>query len=211
MLPPLVLLHGLGTGPEAWRPQIDALSESRTVVAPPLDAAFDQMDGIGAPFDLCGLSLGALRALAYVTERPPRVRRLVLCAGFASLPLHLKLLQYAIASIVSILPAGPVRRGLVSAVPEEHRPKALEDLRDLSGRELGRIMREGARFRMLRAPAVPTLVLCGERDRLNKKLSERLARAVPGARFALVPEAGHVANLDNPQAFTELLLEFLGE
>ena len=96
MPPPLVLLHGLGTGPEAWRPQIDALSGSRPVVVPTLEAAFEQMDAIAVPFDLCGLSLGALRALEYVTKRPRRVRRLVVCAGFARLPLHLKLLQYAL-------------------------------------------------------------------------------------------------------------------
>jgi pimeloyl-ACP methyl ester carboxylesterase len=40
-------------------------------------------------------------------------------------------------------------------------------------------------------------------------LSRRLAEVLPDARFELVPDAGHVANLDNPEAFTELLREFL--
>jgi 3-oxoadipate enol-lactonase len=55
----------------------------------------------------------------------------------------------------------------------------------------------------------PTLVLCGERDRLNLPLSRALARAIPQARFEVVPDAGHVANVDNPDAFNLLLAEFL--
>ncbi len=56
---------------------------------------------------------------------------------------------------------------------------------------------------------MPTLVLCGERDRINLKLSRRLAEGLPDARFEVVPGAGHVANLDNPEAFNTLLREFL--
>ena len=56
---------------------------------------------------------------------------------------------------------------------------------------------------------MPTLVLCGERDRINVKLSRRLAETLPDARFEIVPAAGHVANLDNPKGFNRLLGEFL--
>ena len=56
---------------------------------------------------------------------------------------------------------------------------------------------------------VPTLVLCGERDRINRGLSRKLGELVPNARFELVPGAGHVANVDNPDAFNRLLGAFL--
>ena len=49
---------------------------------------------------------------------------------------------------------------------------------------------------------MPTLVLCGERDRINVRLSRRLAEILPDARFEVVPDAGHVANLDNPKPST---------
>src|SRR3954454_8784830 len=35
-LPPLVLLHGLGTGPSAWGPQVALLEVERRVMAPSL-------------------------------------------------------------------------------------------------------------------------------------------------------------------------------
>jgi 3-oxoadipate enol-lactonase len=70
-------------------------------------------------------------------------------------------------------------------------------------------MRDGASFSLPRLPAVSVLVLCGERDRVNLALSRRLAEALPDARFETIPDAGHVANLDNPDAFTALLRDFL--
>ena len=43
--------------------------------------------------------------------------------------------------------------------------------------------------------------------RLNLKLSRELAETLPDARFEVVPAAGHVANLDNPAAFNQHLLD----
>ncbi len=188
---PLVLLHGIGTGPEAWRPQVEALSGGREVLTPrvPLDLerAVEELDALVAePSDLCGLSWGGLVALRYALERPARVRRLVLTAAFASLPLHLRALQAVLAFAVRVIPRAP--------------------------HELADPMREGVRFdarAQLRELDVPTLVLCGERDRLNIRLSRELAELIPDARFELVPHAGHVANVDNPDAFNRLLAAFL--
>lgn len=73
-------------------------------------------------------------------------------------------------------------------------------------------MREGARFDLreqARRLETPTLVLCGERDRVNLPLSRSLASVLPNARLEIVPEAGHVANVDNPRAFNAALDAFL--
>lgn len=62
----------------------------------------------------------------------------------------------------------------------------------------------------LRSISVPTLVICGERDRVAPlELSEEIAAGIPGARLEVLKDAGHVANADNPVAFTALLREFL--
>jgi pimeloyl-ACP methyl ester carboxylesterase len=189
--PPLVFLHGIGTGPEAWREQVEAFQQSREVftpkVAPSLDQASADVEALGlACADVCGLSWGSLVALRYALARPERVSRLVLAAGFASLPIHLRMLQYAMSALVRVVPGAP--------------------------HELGRPMREGARFDVREQAGrleTPALVLCGERDRLNLSLSRSLARILPNGRFEIVSGAGHVANLDNPLAFNELLGAFL--
>ncbi len=59
---------------------------------------------------------------------------------------------------------------------------------------------------------VPALVLVGEEDTLTPpEEAKALARALPQARALILPEAGHLANLENPLAFRTALLGFLAE
>lgn len=63
----------------------------------------------------------------------------------------------------------------------------------------------------LPAIAVPALVVVGEDDELTPPpAAEALAGAIPSARLAVVPAAGHLSNLENPEAFNRALGEFLG-
>lgn len=56
----------------------------------------------------------------------------------------------------------------------------------------------------------PTLVLVGDEDVLiPPEHSKTIAAAVPGAELVLIDGAGHVANLDQPEVFTEHLVRFL--
>jgi 3-oxoadipate enol-lactonase len=36
-----------------------------------------------------------------------------------------------------------------------------------------------------------------------------MAKAIPGARLEIVPDAGHVANLENPEVFNRAFADFL--
>ena len=201
----LVLLHGLGTGPEAWQPQLDELGPEWTVLAPRvrLDCGFTierEAERLlrqlpAEPFDLCGLSLGALVALRMTLDDPGRVRRLALCAGFASLPVRFRLLQAAVGTIAALVPA-----------------RARGELGSLDRSAVRAVFREGRRFDVsaeLGRLRMPVLVLVGERDRANTGLSTALAEALPHARLEVVTGAGHVANVDAPEAFTAALRSFL--
>jgi 3-oxoadipate enol-lactonase len=58
--------------------------------------------------------------------------------------------------------------------------------------------------------SVPTLVVVGESDALVPlEVAERMATAIPGARLEVVADAGHVANLENPDHFNRAFAEFL--
>src|SRR5207247_8554561 len=101
---------------------------------------------------------------------------------------------------------GFLHRQLVSELPEPYRARALDEIAPLRPRELSRLMWEAAGFEVDRGLIVArTLVLCGERDKANLPLAEALARGVRNSTYALVPNAGHVATLDNPAAFSALL------
>jgi 3-oxoadipate enol-lactonase len=58
--------------------------------------------------------------------------------------------------------------------------------------------------------AAPTLVLAGAQDLLFPVPEcEAFARAIPGARFAVVADAAHAIHAEQPEAFNRRVLEFL--
>src|SRR5262249_40931819 len=56
---------------------------------------------------------------------------------------------------------------------------------------------------------VPTLVLVGAGDQPFLAASEYMAAKIPGARKVVIPDAGHTANVDQPEAFNRAVLELL--
>jgi pimeloyl-ACP methyl ester carboxylesterase len=58
--------------------------------------------------------------------------------------------------------------------------------------------------------ACPTLVLAAEHDRLAPpKTMERMAARIPGAAYACIAGAGHLANFERPDEFNRILDAFL--
>jgi 3-oxoadipate enol-lactonase len=58
--------------------------------------------------------------------------------------------------------------------------------------------------------SVPTLILVGEHDAVTPPAASRaMHERIPGSHLHLIPEAGHMSNLENPAAFNEQLLAFL--
>lgn len=62
------------------------------------------------------------------------------------------------------------------------------------------------RTALLSTIACPTTVVCGVEDTVTPPAEcEALARAIPGARFVLIPDAGHLPNIERPGAFARVL------
>jgi len=65
-------------------------------------------------------------------------------------------------------------------------------------------------YRRLPRVSAPTLVVHGEQDRLIPPVNGRVvARRIPGARFELIPNAGHLLTTDQLAPCVNLMLEFL--
>ena len=56
-----------------------------------------------------------------------------------------------------------------------------------------------------------TLVMCGDQDKPRPPSEAKEMAELIGCPCVLVPEAGHISNLENPQFVTKALLEFLAE
>lgn len=67
----------------------------------------------------------------------------------------------------------------------------------------------GDRLPELHSVQVPVLVLVGEADSPFRKPSARLAEAIPGAELAVIPDAGHSPQFENPDLWWQALSKFL--
>ena len=57
---------------------------------------------------------------------------------------------------------------------------------------------------------VPTLLVYGDQDvRAPLSVAEDLHRSIPGSTLAVLPDAGHVCNLEASEAFNQTVRSFL--
>ena len=58
--------------------------------------------------------------------------------------------------------------------------------------------------------ALPTLILCGDADRMTPvKFSQFLQKQIAGSQFIVVPGAGHMVMLEQPATAAEAVAYFL--
>lgn len=223
----IVLVHAFGSSSRAWTPQLLALSDRYRVLAPDLpghgdangpftlDRAVESVkvaieDG-GGRAHVIGISGGAVVALLTCLEHPTQVASLVLSAGVAHPP-RVFVLQRAITRIT---PAPILVRGLAgmySGGRAEHAQAAAEDFRRCGKRTFLAGLRELAGLDLrprLSQVGVPTLVLCGSKDRVNIPLSRELAAGIPTAELRIVPGATHLWNLQQPETFNHTITAFV--
>jgi pimeloyl-ACP methyl ester carboxylesterase len=56
----------------------------------------------------------------------------------------------------------------------------------------------------------PTLILVGDEDTLTPPpLSQDMQRAIGGAELVVVPRAGHLSSIEQPEVFNAALAQFL--
>ncbi|MGQ0553573.1 MAG: alpha/beta fold hydrolase [Planctomycetota bacterium] len=221
-------LRGFGESP--WTP--DSHAAAAPPARPPAMALDDYAQDLALLLDalkiqsvvLGGVSMGGYIALAFQRLFPERLRGLLLidtrsgpdsAAARQARDDAVALVRSQGAPAVAaqmldkmLTPATlqkdvTLRRALLnlmSAQPVEGVVAALVALRDRpdAGPSLANI-------------AVPVLVISGAADTLiPPSESEALTAAIPGARLALIPAAGHLPNYEQPAAFNQLVREFLG-
>lgn len=226
---PVVLVHAFGSSSRAWAAQVVGLSDHHRVLAEDLpghgqvegpftlDRAVESVrqaiDEAGGKGHVVGISGGALVALLTCLEHPAQVSSLVLSAGVACPPRWFAL-QRAMSRIVPEPLLARMLAGAYSGAMAEHVDGAAEDFRRCGKRTYRAGLREISRVDLrsrLGQIAVPTLVLCGSKDRPNIPLSREIAAAIPGAKLRIVPDAAHLWNLQQPETFNLTVAEFVDQ
>jgi pimeloyl-ACP methyl ester carboxylesterase len=71
------------------------------------------------------------------------------------------------------------------------------------------VMAEADLRDVLPTVAVPTLLIWGELDgRSPLGVARQFEQAIPGAQLVVIPDCGHVSNLERPAQFNEAVREF---
>jgi 3-oxoadipate enol-lactonase len=232
---PIVFLHGVGSDKSVWRPQLDQFSSMRRTVAfdypgygdsdpapegtsrdDYASAILSAMDGLGIErAHICGLSLGGVVAIAMHHAAPRRCASLILADSFAVHPEGGAIYDRSVAASGDLRAMAEARVDVLLAQPADPavRREVIETMAKI-GPAAYRIGAEAVWLADQRDRAaridVPTLVLCGSEDKVTPpSLSDELTRLIPGARMQLIPRAGHIANLEKPEAFNRAVEAFI--
>lgn len=231
--PVILLTHGYSSSSHMWKGQIAALSAHNTLVTwdmrghghtdyPADQALYSEahtvedmaaiLDAVGAKTAIVGgLSLGGYMSLAFAATYPQRVRALLIIdtgPGYKSDTARdgwnanaEKTAQRWERDGLSKLANGGA----------ETRTSPHRDATGLARAARGMLAQVNARvISALPDIKVPSIVIVGANDAPYLAASDYMTAKIPGAVKVVIPDAGHAANIDQPQAFNDAVLGFLG-
>jgi pimeloyl-ACP methyl ester carboxylesterase len=231
---PLLLLHG-GGGPIINQPFTDELAKKFEIIAPTHPGfggtkAPDHFDGMQ---DLIYLHLDLLDAL----EIDGAVLMGMSMGGWVAAELatisSARFSQLILVDAVGVKIGGPTDRDVVDVwgIPPEqatrlmwHDPNKAPKMEGLSDEAIAGIaanrialalytwepyMHNPKLRHRLHRISLPTLVIWGASDGLVKpEYGEAYAKLIDGAKFVVIPEAGHSPHAEQPEAFVSQVLAF---
>ncbi|MFA9413081.1 alpha/beta fold hydrolase [Streptococcus sp. E29BA] len=200
----LIFLHGVGQDSRAWEQVIIGLKGYNCVSLnlfhhgrlPHFSSLQEQIRQAVRESEedvvVIGLSLGGMLALSLLQDPAPQLRAVVSIAG-----------QYQFTKNW----AYKVQVGLLKLLPASLLEKQGLDKENLLAfyRDLAQLDMTG----FLQTRTLPVLLLCGERDKINLRTAKQLKNLMPKAEMAVIAEAGHEVNKDQPEQLVRELNQFL--
>ena len=230
MRPAVVLLHGFTQTRQSWRRTVGALGGRYRALVPDLPghgqathrtASFDACAAYPralarGPFTLAGYSMGGRIALYAALQLGPLVERLILVGASPGIAdageraarrradeeLARRIERIGIEEFAREWGAQPLFAGQperVAAAANADRLRSSPAGLAAALRGLGTGVMPPLWDRLGELPMPVTLVV-GERDERFRAIAEAMAAALPAARLAVVPGAGHAAQLEAPEA-----------
>ena len=226
---PLLFLPGLLNTARIWRHQVENLGDLADAAVADLTAQ-DSISGLAqgildtAPelFALAGLSMGGYVAFEIMRTGPDRVDRLALVDTTArpDAPEN--------AAKRTVLVAEARSRGLGAVVPQlipnflspagAKNPAMVQAVTEMAN-EIGAEAFERQQTAIMGRPdsrpdlagiKCPTVIIVGREDVMTGgEIAEEMADGIPGAKLAEIPEAGHLSPLENAEAVTAALAQWL--
>lgn len=230
--PVLILSHGYSATSAMWQGQIEILARRHRLIlwdmrghgrsdSPGDPAAYSEdatvedmaaiLDAVGARTAVVGgLSLGGYMSLAFHLRHPSRVDGLVLIStgpGFRNDAARAEWNAYASAT------ADGFERSGLARLDGEDPGMGARHHRDAAGLALAArgmlAQRDAGVIDSLPDIKVPSLVVIGANDTPFLAGSKYMAAKMTNARLVVIPDAGHLSNLDQPAAVNAAIEGFL--
>ncbi len=226
---PLVLVPGLLCTADLYAPQIAAFSGQRAVTVADHTTA-DNLPDIArsilrnAPpkFALAGLSMGGYIAFEMLRQAPDRITRLALLDtnARADRPDQVKTRAVLIGAARSIgvrAVQGMLLKFLVHKDRLDDRALTSRVLLMADGIGVNAFVRQQQAILgrpdnrpFLGSIKCPTVIIVGEQDALTPvKVSEEMHGLMPGSRLEVIPDSGHLATMEQPEAVNRILAAWL--
>jgi pimeloyl-ACP methyl ester carboxylesterase len=170
---------------------------------------------------LVGLSWGGLVAQDFCFRHASRVMRLVLTGTYAgwkgSLPVEVCRARLARCEGDAGLPpdrftprwAPEMFTDRASGALQQELSAIMADYHPAGFRLMARSLADTDTRSMLPTIAAPTLLLWGDDDRRSPLgIAERLRDGIPGAELAVIANAGHICNMEQPDVFNAHVRRF---
>ncbi|HEY0672282.1 MAG TPA: alpha/beta fold hydrolase [Longimicrobiales bacterium] len=172
---------------------------------------------------ICGMSMGGYVAFSLVSRYPHRVRGVVLVATRASadseegIKARFELAMRVRNSGVDVVVQSMLPKVLAGNTTIQH-PEVVEFVRNMmattapetvAGALIAMAHRQDYRD-MLHRIDVSAMIVRGDQDQIiAREEMDLLTRMVRGAKYEVVPNVGHMPNLEAPDVFNTLLFNFL--
>lgn len=225
----LVLLPGMMCDRRLYQPQIDYFSISREVIVVDFGLANTMramaetvLQQAPAKFALAGLSMGGIVAMEVMRIAPERVTRLALLDTNprAELPevqaaRQPQMEAAASGGLEQIMREQMIARYFAgntdaSQLTEDATAMALDLGADVFVAQSQALATRPDQQDILAEVDVPTLILMGEEDLLcPKDRHDLMAQLMPHANYTIIPDAGHIPCLEQPQLTNRALEAWL--
>lgn len=229
--PAILLTHGFGASSSMWRGQMDAFRDRYRIIAWDMrghgntDSPEDPdeysepatLADIAAILDACGvesaivggLSLGGYMSLAFNLAHPERTNALMLFdtgPGYNNPKGREGWNQFAIRRAEAFETQGLASLG-DSAEVKAARHRSADGLAKAARGML--TQRDASVIQSLASIDKPTLVVTGADDKNFLAAHGYMSENIPGAMSFMIDDAGHAANIDQPEAFNAAVEAFL--
>ncbi|WP_346217019.1 alpha/beta hydrolase [Caldifermentibacillus hisashii] len=197
----------MGQSTEDWRDVIDELPTANTLPISLFSGISNTdsvnlnilnknvsavLDDLNEPYILCGLSLGSVLVLQQAIRKKPLLKGIIVSAAQFESPN--KILLTIQDLIFRLMPERSYRN---MNITKRQIIELVHSLRYLKLKdELSKV-------------TIPSLIICGSKDRINLSASKQLSKIMNQSSLKIIPNGGHELNREQPGEYAKAINEFL--